>query len=357
MAAENAVVTYCDRSGAAWPALPRWILRSVTLAIIGSGLLAAAPADRSALFAFAAVGCLPYGRNAAAHEGFARVIAEIDRHHPAFTVHLGDILGSDEHCTDELMATRRADFDSFATALIYTPGDNEWTDTHTAKAGGFVPTERLAKLRQVFFAEERSLGRKPIPLVTQRRDPRFAEFVENARWVHGGVVFATIHVVGSKNSRQHAVPGAMEEWQRRDLANEAWLRATFAEATSSQALGLALFFQADPFEADKDRGGYEPGFERFLVGLEKEARAFGKPVLLVHADEHRFRLDVGTRFNRDAPPVPNVTRLETFGDANMHAVFVTVDPGSERVFLPTALIVPGNPLPLLPRPKTVTRKR
>jgi len=308
-------------------------------------------------FAFAALGCLPYSRTPAAAEGFGRVIAEINRQAPAFTVHLGDILGSDERCTDELLAQRRADFDRFTSALVYTPGDNEWTDTHHAKAGGYVPTERLARLRRVFFAEERSLGQKPIALVSQRHDARFAEFVENARWTRGGVVFATVHVVGSKNNRQAAVPGAMDEWRRRDLANEAWLHATFADATATNAPGVALFFQADPFEADKDRGGYEPGFERFLVTLEKEARAYGRPVLLVHADEHRYRLEVGMRFNRDAPPIPNVTRLETFGAMNMHAVIVTVDPGSEQVFLPAALIVPGNALPVLPRPKTLARQR
>lgn len=323
--------------------------RSWRQAFTVGGLLAALPVLAAEPFTFAAVGCMPYARNPGAAPAFARIIAEINRHQPAFAVHLGDTIGSDERCTDEVLLRRRDDFNSFATALIYTPGDNEWTDTHSEKGGKFVPTERLAKIRELYFAAERSLGQKPIPLVSQRRDPAHAKFVENARWSRGGVVFATVHVVGSSNNHLPNVPGAVEEWRERDAANEAWVRATFADARRSQAPAVALFFQADPFGSDKGRPGYVPGFERFLQTVEAEARAFARPVLLVHADEHRYRLDVGMRFVSGAAPVPNVTRLETFGAQNFHGVLVTVDPDSAAVFSAGPLIVPGNPVPVLPK--------
>ena len=307
-------------------------------------------------FAFAALGCVPYARYADERHSLEHLIAEINRHAPVFTVHLGDIIGSDEKCTDEIFARRHADFDTFIGALVYTPGDNEWTDAHSEKAGGYDPLERLARLRDLFFREERSLGRKPLALVTQRRDAGFAKFVENARWSHRGVVFATVHAVGSRNNHQPAVRGAMEEWRERDAANIAWIRATFAEAQNQHAPGVALFFQADPFASDKDKSGYAEGFEAFLKALEAEARAFAKPVLLVHADEHRYRLDAPMRFERNAAPVPNVTRLESFGGNNLHAVLVTVDPGSAPVFLTAPLIVPDNALPVLPRAKAVSAK-
>ena len=51
-------------------------------------------------------------------------------------------------------------------------------------------------------------------------------------------------------------------------------------------------------------------------------------MLLVHADEHRYRLDAGIRFAAEGERVPNVTRLETFGAENIHGVLVTVDPAS-----------------------------
>jgi hypothetical protein len=286
-----------------------------------------------------------------ANASFARLITEINRHDPAFTVHLGDICAADEKCTDELLLTRRADFNRLARALIYTPGDNEWTDVHTERAGQLQPLERLAKIREVFYATEESLGQKPLPLVTQRRDPAHAAFVENARWTVNDIVVATVHVVGSQNNRSASVPGAMEEWRTRDAANEAWVRATFAEATSNNAHGVALLFQANPFAENRGNRGYEPGFERFLKAVEAGARAFGKPVLLVHADEHRYRLDFGVRFHADGERLANVTRLETFGANNIHGVLVTVDPRSTQVFLPGPLLVPGNPRVVLPRPK------
>lgn len=320
----------------------RW--RGIVIALfLGAGCAAATEP-----FKFAALGCVPYGRVSDSRAAFLRLIAEINRQNPAFTVHLGDILGSDEPVADDVLRQRLADFNAFTGPLVYTPGDNEWTDSHTAKAGSYDPLERLARLRELFFANERSLGREPMPLITQRRDRRYAKFVENARWNVGGVIFATVHLVGSSNNDQPAVPGAVGEWRERDAANEAWVRAAFAEARATGAPGVALFFQADPFAADRGRTGYARGFERFLKVTGEEARAFAKPVLLVHADEHRYRLDVGIRFEAALPPVPNVARLETFGEQNVHGVLVTVDPESRDVFLCGPLIVPGTRPPRLP---------
>jgi hypothetical protein len=324
---------------------PRFLL--AVLALLPAAVRAAEPLP----FTFAAFGCVPYARHPGSEDAFRRLLAEVDRHQPAFAVHLGDTLGGDERATDAFYLRRRADFNRLATALVYTPGDNEWTDTHRPGAGGFDPLERLARLREVYFAEERSLGGRPLPLVTQRRDPAHARFVEHARWTLGGVVFATLHVVGSHNNHQPTVPGALAEWRERDAAVVAWIRATFAAATETAAPGVVLFFQADPFGSDRNRPGYDPGFENFLRALEAAARAFGRPVLLVHADEHRYRLDEGLRFTAEGERVPNVTRLETFGAENIHGVLVTVDPASRAVFAAGPLIVPGNPLPRLPRAK------
>ena len=320
----------------------------LSLVLLGGGGSAGPAAER---FVFAALGCQPYARSPNSVENYARLIAEINRAQPVFTVHLGDFKGSEEPCTDELFLRRRAEFNTFTGPLIFTPGDNDWTDSHYLLAGGRDPLERLAKLREVFFAGERSLGQQPLALVTQRRDPAFAKYVENARWTHGGVVFATVHIVGSDNNDQPAVPGAEAEFAERDAASAAWIRAAFAEAHATAAAGVVLFFQADPLGADFGQTGVALGFGHFLRVLADEALAWGKPVLLVHADEHRYRLDVGVQLLPDEAPLPNVTRLETFGDYNVHGVLVVVDPESPQLFLCGPLIVPGNPRPILSRPK------
>ena len=238
------------------------------------GLLIGRGAEPAARFSFVAMGCMPYGaQNFTAYE---RLLAEISRQHPAFTVHCGDTKSGSEPPTDTFFQQVKTWFDSIEGPVIYTPGDNEWTDVHRPNNGSQDPLVWLGKVRKLYFAEERSLGRAPIPLVTQRRDKGFEKFVENARWTRGGVVFATVHVVGSNNNLQPNVPGALTEFRERDLANAAWVRATFAEARATGAPAVALFFQAEPLKpnenpAKKDR---ESGFVRFLATIESEARAF-----------------------------------------------------------------------------------
>lgn len=311
-------------------------------ALSGASMKASEP------FSFVAMGCMPYGPQYFA--AYERMLREINRHQPAFTVHCGDTKKGSVPPSDEILAQVKTWFDSLDGPLIYTPGDNEWTDVHTPSAGREDPLFWLAKIRALYFSEERSLGRAPIPLVTQRRNPKFAKFVENARWSRGGVVFATVHVVGSNNNRLPAVPGAMEEFAERDGATVAWVRETFAEARTTQAAAVALFFQANVFDArGYGRADENSGFSQFLAVLEEEAQSFSKPVLLIYADEHRYRLEHGVRFREGGEPLPNVTRLETFGESDIHAVIVTVDPGSKQVFLAGPLLVPGNELPVLPR--------
>ncbi|MDO8541924.1 MAG: hypothetical protein Q7S40_15920 [Opitutaceae bacterium] len=318
-------------------------------ALAGSAAQPKAPAPPPPpRFSFVALGCMPYGKEK--FPAYERLLREIDRYAPAFVVHCGDTKSGSEPPTDAFLVQVRTWFNSLNSAVIYTPGDNEWTDVHRTNNGQEDPLVWLAKVRTTYFAEERSMGRKPIPLLTQRRDPAFAKFVENARWSRDKVVFATVHVVGSNNNCQPAVPGAMEEFEERDRANEAWIRATFAEAQAAGAAGVALFFQAQPF-GSLERTDRRSGFTRFLKTMEDEARRFAKPVLLVHADEHRYRLEHDLRFRRDGEPVANVTRLETFGDFDLHATLVVVDPASPHVFLAGPLLVPANALPVLPRKK------
>ena len=61
------------------------------VAASGAEAAGAKPAER---FAFVAFGCMPYGpENFPAYE---RLLTEISRHHPAFTVHCGDTKGGGE---------------------------------------------------------------------------------------------------------------------------------------------------------------------------------------------------------------------------------------------------------------------
>jgi hypothetical protein len=93
---------------------------------------------------------------------FDRLIAAVNTLKPAFTLHMGDIKSGSLPCSDEVLKKSYDQIQTFQGALVYTIGDNEWLDCHRMAAGGYNPRERLAKLREMFFANRKSLGQTPL---------------------------------------------------------------------------------------------------------------------------------------------------------------------------------------------------
>ena len=154
-----------------------------------------AQAQAPARFSFAIVGDAPY--NALEEPVFAQMLREIDREELAFVVHVGDIKGGSSPCSDELFAQRLQQFQSVRHPFIYVPGDNEWTDCWRS---GSDPLERLAKLREMFYTDDDSLGEHKLKLERQSADPRFAEYRENVRWTMGSALFIGLNIPGSNNN-------------------------------------------------------------------------------------------------------------------------------------------------------------
>lgn len=308
--------------------LPR-LLGSVAIAL--AALMGQAQAQS---FEFVALGDLPYGPPAQSYPPYRALIDRVNQVAPAFSIHVGDIKSGSTLCTDEEFANQVEHFSRYQGAVIYTPGDNEWTDCHRANNGRYDPQERLAALRKRFFTEGRSLGQKPLAVENQSRAmPAFGKYIENQRWQHQGVVFATLHMVGSNNNLEVRDRNAALEFFDRDAANVAWLEAAFAQAQQSQAHGLVIAFQADVFDirSASQEIPEASGFYRTIVGtLLPLAKRWGKPVLVIHGDSHQFRLD--QPFTLDKKPLPNVTRLIVPGAADVRAVRVRVGQGASFGF-------------------------
>jgi hypothetical protein len=292
-------------------------------------------------FQFVALGDLPYG--SAAQAPYQALIERINQLSPAFSIHVGDFKSGSTACSDEEFSRQLAHFQRFAGALVYTPGDNEWTDCHRANNGAHDPLERLAALRQRFFSEGRSLGLRPITVENQsRQQPLHARYVENQRWQHQGVMFATLHVTGSNNNFEVRDPAAVREFFERDAANVAWLESTFEQARQTNAEAVVLAFQADVFETRNAWEDYPAwsGFRR-VIGqtLLPLASQWAKPVLVVHGDSHRFRVD--QPFSLDKKPLAHITRLIVPGERDIRAVRVTVQPGGRFAF---ELLEPATPV-------------
>jgi hypothetical protein len=217
----------------------------------------------------------------------------------------------------------------FREPLRLHPGDNEWTDCHrlpNPSPEEADPLNRRALVRQTFFSDDYSLGREEIPLQRQSED-----YPENARWRYGDVTFATLHVVGSNNNRPptaNPTVGNEEEWRARNEANIAWLKEAFDAAESQNSRAVMLVTQANIFEADTAQSS---GFAEFREALRDETIAFGKPVALVHGDSHYFRIDKPL-YDEDGSRVLNFTRVETFGDKDVHWVRATIDIRDPEVY-------------------------
>jgi len=296
-------------------------------------------------FRFVALGDMPYGPAMLSHPAYERLIARINALTPAFSLHVGDFKSGSSPCSDEAFLEQLRLFNQFTAPLVYTPGDNEWTDCHRTLAGRYDPRERLAKLRHLFFAQPASHGQIKLALERQADgNPQWSTFVENIRFQLHGVHFVGVHIVGSKNGLEPREPAAVEEFRTREQAVVSWLEDSFAKAERAQAFAMVVFFHADPFERAGASVDFaeSTGFER-VIGqtLLPLAGRTARPVLVIHGDSHVYRLD---RPFRDArgQAMKSIQRLEVFGAPDTRAVEVSVDPHREHVFSFTVI---ENPAP------------
>jgi hypothetical protein len=272
-------------------------------------------------FSFAAFGDTPYF--AFEEPAVVRLIDGLADARVRFVVHVGDFKAATTPCADELFAERRRMFDASPVPFVFVPGDNEWTDCHRASAGGHDPIERLAKLRALFYPDDQSLGRQKLRLARQ------SAYRENVRWLMGGVVFVALNVPGSYNNLgRNASMDA--EHAARMAANFDWLDRAVRVAAGRDLRGLVVFAHADP--AFGGHASRVDGYVRFREALRMHAAALAKPMLLVHGDGHRYRIDQPLRDPVTGRRLETFTRVEVFGAPEVNWVRIDVDPANPRLF-------------------------
>ena len=277
-------------------------------------------------FTFVAMGDTAYGDPAEVYPQFEALIKTVNERAPQLILHVGDIKSGSTPCSDENLLAQLAYLNSLSAPVLYSIGDNEWTDCHRKKAGAFDPLERLAFLRKNFFAAPTTLGTVKSEVASQAADG----YPENTRLAVNDVTFVTAHVPGSNNNFQISDSSPVNEFMARDAANIKWLDESFAAAKDSKALVLGI--QANMFESDWNAGGkevWEPhsGFAKFGAKLIELSAAFAKPVLLVYGDSHNYSQTRPFPLN-----APNVLALEVPGEKMMDAVEITVDIATSGVF-------------------------
>jgi hypothetical protein len=309
-------------------------------------------------------GDMPYG--AASKPLYPNVLADLNAHDVAFSVFDGDLkAGGDGACTNDLYTRSLSSFNLLRAPLIFTPGDNDWTDCwgrYGPGTGGFDPEERLAYERGLFFSTPKSLGQQPIRLQRQSDQPGpYAAYSENARWRKGPVVYLTLNVQGSNDNFAHAdnpedvgappYTRTADEIARQDAehaarlaANQQWLSDSFAYAKSVHALGVMVIWQADPnFNNEQHLASphlYD-GYPEIVESLRQATMAFDGQVALVHGDSHYFKVDQPLTTD-NGTVLPNFTRVETWGAGNNHWVSAEIDPHAPTLFTFRSMIVPAN---------------
>src|SRR5262249_44343221 len=307
-------------------------------------------------------------------------------------MHVGDIHSGSMPCTgaglNPLPATSQPLwnkgifdlFEQFKAPVVYTPGDNEWTDCHKTKQGtsGY-PLYELAAVRALFFADPGyTLGGRKKQVLTQAQafdpaHPTDAQFVENVLWEESQVVFVTLNLPGSNNDGlpwnggSKTVPGnppystdpfvgppVLTEAARkqavaeRTAADIRWLQAAFARAEADGAKAVLIGTQADMWDPAAAASGGDGlnGYDGLVRELASLCAHFARPVLLINGDSHLYETDnpLIAAFYADSTTVadihgvgyavPNLTRITVQGSTNKPREWLrlTIDPRAPEIF-------------------------
>jgi hypothetical protein len=246
----------------------------------------------------------------------------------SLVVHVGDIHSGKQYCTEAYDRLVAQLWTRFQDPLVYTPGDNEWSDCHKVAEGGGAydattgaikyvldasgnpvdyangdPVANLDLVRSIFFAQPgRTLGGGHKLVLSQGvffdwSHPEDADFVENVLWVQDDVLFVTVDLPGGSNNDQDVWYGApvesaaqTQERTLRTAADRRWLAAAFALARFSHVKGIVIVAQADMWDPEKGVA-HQAGYEPFVSDIARATTDFGGPVLMLNGDSHVYLSD------------------------------------------------------------------
>lgn len=286
----------------------------------------------------------------------------------SLVLHVGDIHSGSMPCTSAGILPPLAgsnpgwnqsiyyQFQQFNAPVVYTPGDNEWTDCHKSKEkSSGDPLKELASVRSLFFAKPGytlGINEKKVDSQAGHFDaayPTDAKFVENVMWRDGRVVFVTVNMPGSNNDTlqwtgSFSNPTAQaNEVSERTGAAMRWLQAAFDKAEDEHAKAVVIGLQADMWDPAAVAAGGDGlnGYTPFVQKLADLSAHFARPVLLLNGDSHVYEQDnpladpnSATGVIHHTQAVPNLTRITVQGSTNAPAEWLrlTIDTRKSQVF-------------------------
>jgi hypothetical protein len=229
---------------------------------------------------------------------FQQYMLDHNRYSPsAFLVHTGDMLKG--ACTENKYAEVANLLKLLAVPAYIIPGDNEYTDCTN-------PTQAFGFWKKYFLNFEQNFCGAPAT-AHPASDP------ENFAFVMKGVLFVGV-------SLQGGTPKDSAGWQARQRDDANWVTQQFqSKATQATPVGVraaVVFGHAGP---DSARAVF---FNQFRAA----AAAFGKSVLYVHGNIHKYLLNKPW-------PEKNVTRLVVPRGSTEPPLEVTVTMSPENTFM------------------------
>ncbi|MDD5117941.1 MAG: hypothetical protein PHP90_05060 [Sulfuricurvum sp.] len=305
----------------------------------------------------ALIGDLPYGTSptdVSQYNAMPTFIASINQDKQVSAIlHAGDIHSGKQYCTEEYDRNISTLFGTYNKPLIYTPGDNEWTDCHKKKEGGGAynstttqidyvldannnpidyasgnPVDNLNLIRALFFANPGTTLGTAMSVHSQAVDydhayPNDANFSENVWWEKDGVLYVAVNIPGGSNDDTDPWYGApsmstqqQNEVAQRSAADLRWLDVAFAKAKASGDYAMVILTQADMWDTDGASAEHISNYKRYIDKIAAGSTMFGKPVLLVNGDSHVFRSDNPLKPNSPCyiEPTPGVDAVACSAD-------------------------------------------
>ncbi len=329
------------------------VLAAVPLSLMaqGQGVGPARP------FSFAAIGDAPYepvsaGRQVYPVPAYEALISKINSDADvAFSVHIGDIKAGNTLCEENVYVKNLEYFNTFAKPLIFTPGDNEWTDCHRANNGNLNPIDRLQLIRDSFYPHNKSLGQSTMPLVKDKRP-----YIENSAWSVKPAMFIALHMPGSNNNNDRTSGTWQDptnsEYAARNASNMAFLDDQLKKASQDPQTKLVVIAsQANPFERFLEPGqGYTvSGYADFITKIRAWVVANPtKHLLYIHGDTHTARFGhpltpvypSATQLTPAGTPYTNFSRLEVYAQTAAFTNWFKVSVNPDGTFAVAATPAP-----------------
>lgn len=266
----------------------------------------------------------------------------INKTQPSMVLHLGDLKSGSVSCTNEILNEQKALLAQlYPNKLMYTPGDNEWTDCdRDSLTYSFDELERLDYLITLMYQTPPLLTKNLSNIASQPKN------IENKLWINDRLAISTLHLVGTSNGRANINKSnqkqAITRANQRDEMNFVWLKVIEDQEQKFDA--LIIGFHADIYSksliktgpCDEKKLTTCDAFPVYRKAFENLAKRLNKPVLITHGDTGEFCFEQRG---------DNLWHLNAAGDyTHLDATSIRVNPKSaENPFTVKALITPGFP--------------